>query len=100
MAFQNRNVCKTFVLTCNGALQNLFTVFGNQGCTEVIIRPRTTSVVIYDDPSRPTVGFELLPNEEMTFRGITDIANLSALGTNNNKVYFRTQYFGSLTPGV
>lgn len=98
MSFVNRNVCKTFVLTCNGSVQNLSTVFGNQECSEVIVRPRTT-VTIYDDPSRPTVGFQLNSGEEMTFRGLTDIATLSANGTNAGVVYFRTQFYGSmLTP--
>lgn len=98
MAFQNRNACKTFVLTCNGATQNLGTVLGSQECSEIIIRTRTP-VTIYDDPSRPTVGFALIANEEMTFRGITNIANLSANGTNGGVVYIRTQFFNSI-PGI
>lgn len=97
MSFQNRNVCKTFVLTCNGSVQNLGTVLGSQECSEIIIRPRT-SVTIYDDPSRPTVGFALIANEEMTFRGVTNIANLSANGVNGGLVYLRTQFFGSQLP--
>jgi hypothetical protein len=97
MPFINRNVCKTFVLTCNGNKQNLETVFGSQECTEVIVRPRTM-VFIYDDPNRPTVGFQLSANEEMTFRGINNIANLSATGANGGTVYFRTQFFGSQIP--
>ena len=97
MAFINRNVCKTFVLTCNGSKQNLETVLGSQECSEVIIRPRV-GVTIYDDPSRPTVGFGLSANEEMTFRGITNISNLSANGINGGLVYFRTQFFGSQLP--
>lgn len=97
MPFINRNVCKTFVLTCNGNRQNLETVFGSQECSEILIRPRT-GVTIYDDLSRPTVGFALSANEEMTFRGVTNIANLSATGVNGGLVYFRTQYFGSQIP--
>jgi hypothetical protein len=97
MAFQNRNVCKTFVLTCNGAKQNLGVVLGSQECSEVVIRSRT-AVTIHDDPTRPTVGFALSANEEMTFRGITNIADLSATGTNGGIVYFRTQFFGSQLP--
>lgn len=94
MPFTNRNICKTFVLACNGSVQNLERVFGSQECSEVIIRPRTV-VQIYDDPLRPTVGFQLSANEEMTFRGITNIANLSAVGATGQTVYFRTQFFGS-----
>jgi hypothetical protein len=97
MPFINRNVCKTFVLTCNGSKQDLRTVLGSQECTEVVIRPRT-GVTIFDDPSRPTVGFGLSANEEMTFRGITDVANLSATGINGGLVYLRTQFFGSQIP--
>ena len=97
MAFQNRNTCKTFVLTCNGSTQNLGIVLGSQECSEVVIRPRT-AVTIYDDPTRPSIGFALIANEEMTFRGITNIANLSANGTNGGVVYFRTQFFGSQLP--
>lgn len=97
MPFINRNVCKTFVLTCNGAKQNLGLVLGSQECSEVIIRPRT-AVTIFDDPSRPTVGFALIANEEMTFRGINNIANLSATGTDQGLVYLRTQFFGSQIP--
>lgn len=97
MPFINRNVCKTFVLTCNGSKQNLGLVLGSQECSEVVIRPRT-GVTIFDDPSRPNVGFGLSANEEMTFRGITNIDSLSASGTNGGLVYFRTQYFGSQIP--
>jgi hypothetical protein len=97
MPFINRNICKTFVLTCNGSKQNLETALGSQECSEVIIRPRT-GVTIFDDPSRPNVGFALSANEEMTFRGITNIATLSATGVNNGLVYFRTQFFGSQLP--
>lgn len=99
MSFRNPNVCKTFVLTCNGAKQDLRIVLGSQECSEVVIRPRT-GVTIYDDLTRPTVGFSLSANEEMTFRGITDIANLSATGASGGLVYLRTQYFTSITHTV
>jgi hypothetical protein len=98
MSFINRNVCKTFVLTCNGAMQNLSAVLGGQECSEVYIRSRT-NVVIYDDPTRPTIGFPMSANEELTFRGITNLSALSATGDNGGKVYLRTQYYSSI-PGI
>lgn len=98
MPFINRNVCKTFELTCNGSMQNLSAVLGPQECSEVYIRSRT-SVVIYDDPTRPTIGFPLSANEEITFRGINNLSVLSANGINGGKVYLRTQYYTSI-PGA
>jgi hypothetical protein len=98
MPFINRNVCKTFELTCNGSVQNLSAVLGPQECSEVYIRSRT-NVIIFDDLSRPSVGFPMSANEELTFRGITNLSSLSASGTNGGKVYLRTQYFTSI-PGA
>lgn len=97
MPFYNRNICKTFKLTCTGSMQNLSAVLGSQECTEVVARSRTT-VEIYD-PMNPTVGFQMINGEEMTFRGLTNISELSANGTNGGVVYLRTQYYGT-TPGL
>lgn len=97
MPFYNRNICKTFKLTCNGSMQNLSAVLGSQECTEVVARSRT-SVEIFD-PMNPSVGFGMLSGEEMTFRGLTNISELSANGTNGGVVYFRTQYYGT-APGL
>ena len=47
----------------------------------------------------PTVGFQMISGEEMTFRGLTNISDLSANGTNGGVVYLRTQYYGT-TPGL
>jgi hypothetical protein len=97
MPFYNRNVCKTFKLTCTGAMQNLSAVLGSQECTEVVARSRTT--VEFFDPMNPTVGFGMISGEEMTFRGLTNISQLSANGTNGGVVYLRTQYYGT-APGL
>jgi hypothetical protein len=98
MPFINRNVCKTFELTCNGSVQNLSAVLGTQECSEIYIRSRTT-VTIFDDLTRPTIGFPMIANEELTLRGITNLSSLSANGTNGGKVYIRTQYYTSI-PGA
>jgi hypothetical protein len=78
-------------------MQNLSAVLGSQECTEVVVRSRT-AVEIFD-PMNPAVGFQVLSGEEMTFRGLTNISELSANGTNGGIVYLRTQYYGT-TPGL
>jgi hypothetical protein len=55
--------------------------------------------VEFFDPMNPTVGFGMISGEEMTFRGLTNISQLSANGTNGGVVYLRTQYYGT-APGL
>lgn len=91
MAFFNRNTCKSFALTASGSLQ----CFQDQECSEVIVVPRGT-ILVYDHMN-PTVGFQVIANQEFTFRGLTNSNQLSATGS--GVVYYRTQFYSNL-PGV
>lgn len=91
MSFTNRNFCKSFTLTLNGNTQALAT----QECSEVIVS--SSDAVTYYDYRNPGVGFLVPANTIFTFRGLTDSNQLSANGTSNKVVYYRTQYFTSLT---
>ena len=91
--FQNRNVCKTFNLSHNGATQGL----ANQECSEVVILcPVATTFYDYRNPA---VGFVVPANTVFTFRGLANSNQLSANGANGNVLSYRTQYFSYL-PGV
>lgn len=90
MAFINRNVCKTYKLTL-GALQQ----FPAQECSEVVIKARGTVLIFAR--SRPSEGFQLISGEEFTFRGVNDASELSGSSGGSVDIYYRTQFFGSMT---
>jgi hypothetical protein len=87
--FQNRNVCKSFLLSGN----NTKAALQNQECSEVIVRPQVDYT--FFDPQNPSVGFLVKSGTEFTFRGVINSNQLSATG--NGELYYRTQYFGSMT---
>lgn len=89
MPFINRNLCKTFKITLNGSMQQ----FPAQECSEVVVVSRTTCLIYAR--SNPLVGFQLISGEHFTFLGISDASELS--GTGSGDVYYRTQFFGSMT---
>jgi hypothetical protein len=89
MPFINRNLCRTFKLTLGASMQQ----FPAQECSEVVIKSRTTCLIFAR--SNPSVGFQLVTGEEFTFRGVSDASELS--GTGGGDIYYRTQFFGSMT---
>lgn len=92
--FVNRNVCKTFVYTFGSNNTESLSTLGSQECSQVSVRPRTTAATIFD-PQNPSVGYDLLANEEFVFCGLTNLSSLSAKGTSENKIQIRTQYYGN-----
>jgi hypothetical protein len=92
--FVNRNVCKTFVYTFGSNNIESLSSLGSQECSQASVRARTSTATIYD-PQNPSVGYDLLPNEEFVFCGITNLSSLSAKGTSGNKIQIRTQYYGN-----
>lgn len=87
--FQNRNVCRSFLLSGNNTKRAL----SDQECSEVIVRPQVDYT--FFDPQNPSVGFLVKSGTEFTFRGVINSNQLSATG--NGDLYYRTQYFGSMT---
>jgi len=98
MAFINKNYCKSFQTTLNSST---YTKLSLQECSEVIIYLASSTASDYVDiidPNNPTVPFRVLANKDITFRGLNDSSQLSAkANTGTPIVYYRTQYFGSMT---
>jgi hypothetical protein len=92
--FVNRNVCKTFVYTFASTNVESLSTLGSQECSQVSVRPRTNAAAIYD-PQNPSVGYDLLANEEFVFCGLTNLSSLSAKGSTGSKIQIRTQYYGN-----
>jgi len=91
--FVNRNFCKTFVYTFGSSSIETLSAL-NQECSQVSVRPRTSTAEIFD-PANPTVGYLLSANDEFVFCGLTNLSSLSAKGTSGSKLYLRTQYYGT-----
>lgn len=94
MPFINRNFCKTFNMTLAGAPAKALSA---QECSEVVIKVSSTTghtASIYDS-TNPAVPWVLTAGQEFTFRGVSNSSQLSAEGTGT--LYYRTQYFGSMT---
>jgi hypothetical protein len=91
--FVNRNVCKTFVYSFGSNNKESLSAL-NQECSQVSVRPRTSAATIFD-PQNPSVGYQLLANEEFVFCGLTNLSSLSAQGTSGNTIQIRTQYYGN-----
>ena len=88
MSFTNRNICKSHSIALNGTQQPL----SGGGCSEVIVIGTASTTV------RDIYGGNLVVPQDtvFTFRGVTDSTQLSAAGSGT--LYYRTQYFGSITP--
>ena len=92
MPFTNRNFCKTFNMTLGSKTQ-----LSAQECSEVIIKVSgggADNALIFHS-TNPNVSWPLGPNQEFTFRGVSNSNQLSASGTGT--LYYRTQYYGSMT---
>jgi hypothetical protein len=97
MGFINRNTCKSFSSVLNNSS---YTKLSAQECSEAILvfyNTTATEWVDVVDPNNPTVPFRILANREFTFRGLTDSSQLSAKGSGAHTLYYRTQFYGSMT---
>jgi len=97
MAFINKNFCKTFSSAINSST---YTRLSAQECSEAIIMlysATATDYVDIIDPNNPSVPFRVLANKDFTFRGLSDSSQLSAKGSGLLTLYYRTQFFGSMT---
>ena len=98
MAFTNINECKNKNITLSTSYQEL----ANQECSEIIVLGPTDGVYIADgasvrDPLAAN-AFLVPAGDYVTFRGLTNSNELSALrGGSNSVMYYRTQFFGSLS---
>jgi|TARA_R110001606_G_scaffold225307_1_gene373386 hypothetical protein len=68
---------------------------GGHPCSEITIWNRTTNTLtVYDnDYSDALNGFILSAGEQFTFRGLTNVAQVSATATTAGKIYYRAQYY-------
>jgi len=97
MAFINKNFCKTFQTNVNNST---YVKLSAQECSEVIVYVSSSTASDYVDiidPNNPTVPFRVLANKDFTFRGLSDSSQLSAKGSGSFTLYYRTQFFGSMT---
>jgi hypothetical protein len=98
MPFINRNFCKSFQSALNNST---YTKLSAQECSEVIVllfeqNAASTAYVDILDPNSST-PFRVYANRESTIRGISDSSQLSAKASGSLTLYYRTQYFGSMT---
>lgn len=103
MAFSNTNVCRNNTATLNAST---YVELANQECSEIIVVGPTGGVHISDGggggngSADPTDGTSLLVPADavVTFRGITNSNDLSAKATTGTPtLYYRSQFYGSLT---
>jgi|SaaInlV_100m_DNA_2_1039680.scaffolds.fasta_scaffold65255_2 hypothetical protein len=103
MAFTNRNQCRSGILH----IESTWTELSGEECSEVIVVGPADGVYISSRDSTigdgdPAIGrsFFVPANEIMTFRGITNVTELSALrgASTSRNLHYRTQYFGSIIP--
>lgn len=68
---------------------------GGHPCSEITIYNRTSgNVTVYDNEySDPLNGFLLATGESFTFRGLTNVAQVSAIAASAGNVHYRAQYF-------
>ena len=97
MPFINRNYSKSFQSSINNSN---YVKLSAQECSEAILvfySLTASDWVDVVDPSNPTVPFRIIANKDFTFRGINDSSQLSATGIGSITLYYRTQFFGSMT---
>ena len=99
----NLNICRTFqqpVNTNTAALSGM-TIADGWACSEIIFMNRTGGVVYvwdkgYHNGTHDNFYWQIEDNEEFTFRGLTNVNQVSAAtGTGTGEVFYRAQYFSS-----
>jgi len=109
----NQNICRSFSQPVNATLSVLTgaAVAGAAGeggfpCSEVIIINRTgQNIWVYDrymggyTSSAENFAFQMEDNESFTFRGLTNVNQVSAktagAPSGQSEIYYRTQYYSS-----
>ncbi len=68
---------------------------GGHPCSEITIYNRTSgNVTVYDNEYADTLnGFLLATGESFTFRGLTNVAQVSAIAASAGNIHYRAQYF-------
>jgi len=98
--YYNINQCRTFnmylaatTLTCLSGDEN----GAGQPCSEVIIVNKTGGNLTITDQkfSKDDHGLLLANNDTFTFRGLTNVNQVSAYAAGAGMVYYRTQFFSS-----
>jgi hypothetical protein len=106
--YVNYNICRSFNQTIDTTLTMLtgaevpgFTVTpaltGGQPCSEVIIINKTSgNLTLFDmEYSDALNGLLIGTGESITLRGLTNVAQVSAIAASAGTVYYRTQFFSS-----
>ena len=97
MAFQNSNVCRNKTITLSTSYQQL----ASQECTEIRVLSPTGGVYISDGAGAgnpvDATAFLVPAGDYVTFRGITNSDQLSAKGTGTPAMYYKTQFYGTMT---
>jgi len=102
----NINQCRTFSMKLGTSLTVLSGVdvgtgkgTGSQGqpCSEVIITNRTGGNLTITDQNHHggAHGMLLADNDTYTFRGLTNVNQVSAVAAQAGPIYYRTQFFSS-----
>ena len=103
----NTNQCRSFLLHLGTVLTQLSGGFGDtrgQPCSEVTIYNGTGALVYVYDRAEEYTGsvpvdayrFMLSSGESFTFRGLTNVTQVSAkTSSGTGEVYYRTQFFSS-----
>lgn len=107
--YVNFNICRSFNQTISTSL-TMFTgaeapvitdgvLTGGQPCSEVVIINKTAGdLTIYDNGYDDAAnGLLIGTGESVTLRGLTNVAQVSAVAASAGTVYYRTQFF-SINP--
>ena len=108
--YVNYNICRSFnqnidttLTMLTGAVVPGFTgtatpaLTGGQPCSEVIIINKTAGdLTLYDMEYPDTLnGLLIGTGESVTLRGLTNVAQVSAVAASAGTVYYRTQFFSN-----
>tara|TARA_R100001443_G_C3268059_1_gene157301 strand:+ start:107 stop:469 length:363 start_codon:yes stop_codon:yes gene_type:complete len=99
----NLNICRTFQqpIDTNTVALSGETIANGFPCSEVILMNRTGGVIYiwdngYHNAAHENFFWQLDDNEQFTFRGLTNVNQVSAAkGSGSGEIFYRTQYFSS-----
>lgn len=105
--YVNFNICRSFNQTISTSL-TMFTganapvttdgvLTGGQPCSEVIIINKTAGdLTIFDmEYTDAANGLVISTGESVVIRGLTNVAQVSAVAASAGTVYYRTQFFSN-----
>mgnify|MGYP003632172163 CR=1 FL=1 len=103
-SYYNINQCRTFgmkltlnTLTCLSG-NDVSDLYAGAPCSEVIILNKTTGTLsVYDQATTADTGIPwvLETGETFTFRGLTNVNQVSAKAAATGYIQYRTQFFSS-----